>query len=534
MRTPIATIRLSPTSMTLESSSAKAVKALDPATWGDIWSRGLTDLVPALKSLVAETGLEGASVSLLFDSPNAHAGVVSIPGSGRTATDAALLSLEEQLGPLDDLCVAAEVIAKDASRSHVLVCAEQEHAAEQAARLAECAGLKPAEQRSLLAASLRCAVSAAMQTCSANDSIAQLTFEDDRLVVCVATRGKLVFVRSATVGLSHLATSLARQLGNQSDAPSAADIARAMDVLRDSGIPDRNSSIPGTDLRGRDVLPAMQSVLQRVALELRQSVRFGLPSEAPRPVRLALHGQATRIANFGELLALELEHDDFSASIERVESGGGRAASSPLLLPRSARERRSRRRSQGFAVAGLALACAVTGVEAGWNLLNAGSRESERFSIAASSPTGEQLQADLAEARFKVSRAHAQLAVLDEQLGASAEIAPVLRQIATSKPERVRITDLSFSTQSRRPTCQVWGLVTSEQGGVADKSGARALLVEFAQELERSPIVEVVQLGSTSRAEQRGVESVRFGLTISLVPTSKLALLETGEAGVSP
>ncbi|MEM8835299.1 MAG: hypothetical protein AAGD00_05720 [Planctomycetota bacterium] len=528
MRTPNATLRLTPSSLTLESASARASRPLDPATWSDVWSRGLTDLLPSLKSLVQETGSQGAAIEARFDSPNAHAGVISIPGTGRAVIDAALLSLEEQIGALDEWCVAAEVISRSEERSHVLTCAENERAADQVARLAVSAGLKPVEQRSLLSVALESAVTAAVGACEPDASIAQLSLEDDRLVVCVASRGRLAFVRSATVGLSHLATPLARQLAGERAGLNARELDEAMRILREIGIPDQNTPIPGSELRGRDVLPSMQSVLQRIALELRQSVRFGLPSDAPRPVRLALHAQAGEIANLGELLAVELEQDDFASSVTTSNPAPAHRSNVPLLLPRSARERRAVRRSQRVAIAGIALACAVTGVEAGWNHWNAGAIDMQRASLLAGAPSGEQMHAELVDAQFRVTRTHQRLEVLADQLGASAKVAPVLRQLADSRPDRVRMTDVSFSAQGGTPTCQVWGLV-EHAGDGDDASGARALLVDFARVLTESPLVRDVQLGSTSRVEQAGAESVHFGLTIELVPTSTLSLLGNRE-----
>ncbi len=98
-------------------------------------------------------------------------------------------------------------------------------------------------------------------------------------MLAVGRPGRLAFVRSIGVGTESFADALVRPLRARAaeTAPVSLDRESVRSVLRQVGIPSPDALIPGhPELTGASLLPVLHPVIQRLALEIKQSVRFGV------------------------------------------------------------------------------------------------------------------------------------------------------------------------------------------------------------------------------------------------------------------
>ncbi|MEM7623856.1 MAG: hypothetical protein AAF235_11720, partial [Planctomycetota bacterium] len=150
---------------------------------------------------------------------------------------------------------------------------------------------------------------------------AHLVLNRDSAGISAWANGEPVFARPLEMGYGQLVAGLARGASRSSirmdevseTALGAAErgwdlVARARRSLFSGGIPERDAPLTGfVGLQGRDVLPALQPVLQRLVIEVRQTLRFGTIDDNLAPRRLWLHGAGARIPGLADVLSETLD-----------------------------------------------------------------------------------------------------------------------------------------------------------------------------------------------------------------------------------
>lgn len=379
---------------------------------------------------------------------------------------------------------------------------------------------------------MRAAVRRALST-SASGCVLCLHIGMHQSVLAAADRNRLAFVRQLGVGLQALVAALSREPAGRAGVDGVLDAGSALDLLLDAGLP-RGDEHGGERGAGR-VLPLLQPGIQRLVVETRQSIRFGLSDEARRGARIIIEGPGAAVPRLAEVIAQQVGLPFVPIESARGDGGARQQATGvtllpadgrgvPSLLPESlaARELASRVR-RGLAV-GTAAAMAVIAVEAIGVSRSLGQAERElervRSDAARLGPVAElhqrltQTTATLASVRGRSERAigpdpkwHAALVLLSEVV-----------------PESVRLGQVSFTVDGGVPTMRIYGQTLS--GGDGEGS---TMLRQLLSTLSAAPMVSEARLGATQLVESRWGTSQSFDLTVSLVPLPFEPLVHAAE-----
>ena len=206
-------------------------------------------------------------------------------------------------------------------------------------------------------------------------------FGEHSTQLAVGCPGRLLLVRTIATGLENLAVRLCRPLrarwgcrGVAAHHPRARQ--RAGSSLLSAGVPAPHAPIPAyPTLVGSSLLPHLQPVLQRLTIEIKQSLRFGVAEEDRSKVVLRVAGPGAAVPGLCEAIAraagFPYEPDaELERSADALDSSTGgliaaRACPSLVLAlaPAEVRSARHTRRSRRALLVGAGLALAFIGYE---------------------------------------------------------------------------------------------------------------------------------------------------------------------------
>jgi hypothetical protein len=310
-------------------------------------------------------------------------------------------------------------------------------------------------------------------------------------------------------------------------------------MLDATGIPSPDQSIPDyPSLTGASLLPHLQPVLQRLMIDTKQSLRFGV-SEAERPnIRLCIAGPGGAIPNLAAIVARQcgfpLSETGAPTTIEDCSSTTGAIAAVVAAatltkgqLPAEARAAAGIARVRRALIYGAAAAVAIVGFEAVYARICASALEHRLTEITSRSEHEhgpEMLRERAIASRLLLSGAENRMATA---LGDSPDFASVLATLSECAPETVRLTGIEItSSPASAPgaapaggKCVVHGYVR-----LADSSDASGLIKQLVDRLTAVPLVADVHLGATNRGQNRGQDSQNFEITLRLVALPSPAL----------
>lgn len=278
---PVIAIELTPVSLdvfVVGRAESRVHVELDRAAWENSWSGGLRALDEPLRAALRRLGVGAkARAVVVYPGPDAVADLVSVRSSASEAVNAARLSLRESgidaNGPITAHVFDQKGEGREAE-TRVFAVGDSAAAAECIADWTRRAGLRLQGMTSLRAAVL----AAAMRRCeslSSGDHVVVELHEHATGVVGVS-RGKVAFARVLSFGFDLLLEALgrgARDVTKGRDQPISREELR--DMLFRCGVPARNDILhEHLGLRGEHVLPLMHPVIQRFAVEIRQTLRF--------------------------------------------------------------------------------------------------------------------------------------------------------------------------------------------------------------------------------------------------------------------
>lgn len=139
--------------------------------------------------------------------------------------------------------------------------------------------------------------------------IARLFIGQHRSWLFAQENGRLEMFRTIGLGLKHLVGAMTRPiLINEHVEPVQIDPQQAAWILRYVGIPDRETIINEEHgVTGLHVLPLLQPILQRLLVELKQSLRFGLSSAQRSSLSLIFSGPGAMTPHLAALISESLE-----------------------------------------------------------------------------------------------------------------------------------------------------------------------------------------------------------------------------------
>lgn len=534
-------IELSPTRLELAVVRAGVVEASRSersaeADWGADFAARLTALAPRLASWTQELGLAGREATVVYSAPTAVAGVFGCPASAGAlaAARAGVLSLGGVIDfPLEGNPHGTQRLACDIAeggptgtgpaQAHTLACADRDPTTAALVQWLHGAGLEcrrlvpePAMALGAAVASLRDAA-----TCRAVVWIGEHT-----AVLAAGDARRLRFVRTLSVGVEGMVDALTRPLrAGSGEAGGALDRAGARRILWRCGIPEPDETLdPERGVTGQMVLPLLQPALQRLTLEIKQSLRFGLGDDARAGAPLHLAGPGARLANLSERLAQACgtavvappvgpRGEPMSVECGPLHAALQGAADRINLLPGRAVERRTLRRTRLAVFAGLTLAAAVAAAQGllAWTGVRAAEHELASLHVRAEAARQATALRDRALQATALVRSAAARAA--QAAGPQADWAAVLVTLAELTPEQIRFASIDLNVTEEGPVAHLAGQVAG-----ADDAAFAATVAKLTQALSGSPLVRSVRLGATGRTQVRGAPARRFEFTVSLVP----------------
>lgn len=518
------------------------------------WTQALLALEAELPAWVQELGAGGCPATVIYTGPDTVASVHDCPASAgeHRAKLAARLAMADTISfPLAQNAHAETCLFRDRNapegeqpKLRTLAIADTEATILGLALAIERSGLKPNRFVPAPGASLAAAIETLVSGAVEGSPHVVLWVGEHASVITAGDGKRVAFARLIPVGTETLVEALARPAA-AADTGSAllVDRCAAREMLFASGIPTvdgwRDST---TSLDAKAVLPLIQPVLQRLAVELKQSIRFGLSPESRGRAVLAVCGPGSHIAGLGESVsgsaALGMaDHAPAQRSASATLHGDiatvlALGARAPVLTPREVAAGRSLTTARRAAWVGAALGLLAIGADAveSWDHLRETRRTLGSLALDGSyggSTAQQAMQAALA-ARMGVNRAEARER---EQFGAESPHGDVLRAISALTPEAIKLTEITFAENNSKARCELRGLVSGDAEG-SDSERFRG----YASALGACPLIADTKLGETRRATEGDYQTLSFALTLDLVelPTGvRTAAVDDGE-GATP
>ncbi len=516
-------------------SAERVELAVDLPTEPREWAASVRALDARLRTMLRERHVGSAAAVVLYGSPACTSQLTSVTTArDRHSLAAARLAALGAIGCPESAAVAdACEIGYDASsnppRRHLIAAADRDECVQAVADLVESLGLLPESITPVDAAAMMSIVRPALAHRGPTRGWVHVGEEQSWLVV--VQQQHLCLFRPIRFGVATLVDVLTRPIcihGARGEFALTWDDARAL-LLR-CGVPDRDLLLDEiSGLHGRHVLPLLQPVLQRVIVELKQSLRFGLTDAQRRELTIHLCGQGAAIGGLATILggALECPVEALDTSLtdrsELLSCGLSReqcqraTERGPNLLPATSVSLQAARRFNRRVWLGLAAGLALIALDV--RRLDVRIQDS-RERLASLS---EQID-EAAARRIEADRLRALAAgwaQLENSWTAAALLSPdygaVLREIAGAAPPEIRLTRLESANApldalaapgAPAPVLTIEAYAT---GSAADES-----LAAFVARVRQSPLVESVVLGSTLRSELDGQAARRFEARMTL------------------
>lgn len=415
---------------------------------------------------------------------------------------------------------------------HTLGMTESDASVEALARWVERSGLRFSGVIPLEAVATVAAVEAATAGGDSDVVRACLWLGEHRSVLAVGAPNHLRFVRLVGLGSESIAEALTRVSSlpgsHQGMIPLALDDARGLlfrcGIPRPSDVVDKESNLTGTT-----ILPLLQPVLQRLSLEVKQSLRFGLSETERATAGLGLLGPGAYIPNLESMLAAHLASAD-NRSPSAHESGfnarsiegeytsamSGEIAAAlemgrqvPMLTPKAWQQSESERRIRWSLRGGVAACLAIVLVEGGISWI-----ELRELKKGAGGP--EQIASGVIDPHAFApirERASALLARVDSRVSAPIMLDAVQATISQAAEDRVLLESISFGPANSGPEMSLRGIAVG-----AASSEAPANLRAFLDALAQCPLVQAARLKHSQRSQRDGAEVQAFEVVVSFVP----------------
>ncbi len=510
------------------------------------WAKAVRSLGGKLKELVDELDVGGASARILYRSPAQSVDLASFGlRTARQACAAAVLLAGESLRyAVNAAVMTAVAVGRDVKsaerRWHVIVAADRVDIVRAIVEMTESAGLTLESATPLDAAIMARLVQRALRF--AGPQHGWLHFGEHSSVFVLGGRGRLRFERSIGLGSETIVQSLTRPIRTPNEDPINLDASLAREIFHEHGIPATDDVLSTKhQLTRRHIMPQIQPVLQRYVVELRQSLRFGLPEDERHTIDITVSGPGSTIPGLPELIAWELKlkfsvdsrsdgYDYRSPATEGSELS--EALENPSFLdqlnlePKEVATRRLSGHLRRWLWIGAAAAIAVVAVD-GFQLkvrVNEARRQAEAMKTAAAEVNA------LTTTQEKIMKAIEAMNELERVIAAQAGEQPDLR--ATFQ-ELSRITPASIRLNSMRLT-RVGPIAKVRLYGRAiqvDAETGRTEVERFVKALKASPLFDEVNLRNVERSLFEGRFGERFDASFQaiLAPDPRAVEIASGE-----
>ncbi|MDX2017962.1 MAG: hypothetical protein SFY95_10045 [Planctomycetota bacterium] len=521
-------ISIGPTGFDLAAvKGAEVVASLsergEPRSWDTPWSSAFEALSSTVREFVTAHGLRSAPTVVVAHGPTSHAGVTDVPTSvpHEQAFASARLSLASASeGDLDsevfsdDLAVDAPGVAEP--RRHVLSVSESDAVLSAIESSLAAWGLR--HERTVVAESLAIRAAASRALSNTTGASAALWVGEHGSVLAASKDGRLLFVRQISVGCESFVDALTRPLRRAGDESPTACVPRAhaRRLIAEIGFPAPAAPLPGIEgYTGAAILPVLQPLVQRIGVEIKQSLRFAIGADARGELVVALIGPGASIPGCDAAIArqtgmsIKAERSEVDSALALVHLAS-RGISVPVLRSVQAQARTAGSTARRAVLAGVGAALAITVFQWGATLQELSSLRSRASEGVSAELTWKRATLEsVREAEGQVKAVRARLAKV---AGTTIDPASVWAAAASVTPEGAWLTDVQFSGEAKVSRLSILGKVDAQR--VANPAETIRTLV---RDLGQIPLVSSVRLGRTNRAIESGREVESFEVTAELV-----------------
>jgi len=514
---------------------------LDPTIWRQAWEEGLSPFDAGLRELVAALDAAGANVDIAYRSPTSFADVITVPVTGSAVEGAAQLSLAEHVGfdlqmNPHSISPITSALAGGVKVTHALALADQASVSETLAAWLDRAGCRLACACPASALTMGDAIDQGRK--GGGDSISVQLFIDRRCAMLTVASGSSVrLVRRIEIGFEDFAEAITRPILRRDAAAESVSLTPTMAsaILCDFGIPGFQTVIDeALDLKGKDILPLIQPALQRMAIEVKQSLRFELSEEERESIKLKLIGPFGSVPNLASAICDQMEialDGSYPGRLDRscVEEPFLGQPGRPGRLARLVRTHSlvseqitSDQRVDSFRIGAragaIAAALALVATAFVMNAQIQSQRQAAK-NLDAAMVTVEQIIGINESIQIRSDTLAATQQRMGEAIGLTMRWADVLSVMPGLVPETVTLNEIEGAEGSGKelPKIDLSGVACSGDGQTCQES-----LNEFIEALNDCPLVANVDLGVTNRVGGGDTaEAVRFSITVNLVATPR-------------
>lgn len=489
-----------------------AASDLDPARWESSWKAGLQPLDAPLAQLLRDVGFTQGGARVVYHGPDVIVDVINVPLSGADALTAAELKLRDAVpGSSLSMPIGLSVLSHspapaDRSRpasTHVLSLADREESAELVADLVRRCGLTLESMTPYKAM----AILEAWKIASSHEhkgTVVVFYLGEHRGAIVGASAGRLLFARAVDLGCDTLVDAMFRSIRGT----GLSDRARAARLLFSVGFPGREVMLDESqNIYGDSALPLMHPVVQRYAIEIKQTMRFSLTDAELGKAKMVLAGPGAGIKGLIPVMENSL---DTTIEPQAGSADTTYATTQARLVPRSETMRRVRRGLNRATLVG-AVACGLALL--GLTVLTQRQIIHNKRAIKENQPllarieTGLQHRQEVVKITREVVRHEA---MLQNTLGDTADWVVVLGELARRTPTQISLTDMAMSSSKEGVTVTVKGWT------IMDPAAPRDPLALYLDQLGASPLIENVALGSSSVSLLESVQTKQFTIALKI------------------
>jgi len=503
----------------------------------------LAGLQASLNTLVAECQCKGLKATVVYHSAASSVLVTSAPSSLGPAEveEAARLAIA---GVADFLIDGAPIAmspmlvdhpvagsVQGIRQSHSLSAAERADTIDAIARWVADAGLQFAGAVPAGAIALHAAAMAAWSIGGrTRDHAAVLWIGEHGCGLACVTEGSARFVRCFGVGIESLIGAMCQPLrGRDEQTPELLlDRASARAMLSAVGVPAPDQPLPGLPgYTGAALLPILQPALQRITIEAKQSLRFGLTEQERSTIRMQIIGPGAAVPGLAEWITRQCNLEGIESGTQAPASAGATLSSTsgaiagviaadgslPILVPERLARQQLRKRARVALAVGVTLACGWVGAD--WYAAHSELQsQTRRLDVLQSAVTEGESAARLRQATIAARQAlNGVEARIAKGLGSGADASGVLEAVALAASAEVRLSTIELQSDKEAVTCRISGFVR-----LSESTDPTLAITSFVDSLAATPIFRSVRLGSTQRTRIDGAQSHAFELMIEVVP----------------
>jgi len=515
------------------------------------WAKTVRSLGGRLKEFVGELDVDGASTRILYRSPTQSVDMASFGlRTAQQACNAALLLAGESLRYSANAAILKAVaVGRDVKsaerRWHVIVAADRIDVVRAIAAMAESAGLVLDTATPMDAAIMARLVKRALKF--AGPQHGWLHFGEHSSFFILGGRRRLEKERAIGLGTETIIQSLTRPIRTPNEEPINLDLSEAREIFHQHGIPATDDVLSEKhQLTRRHLMPQIQPVLQRYVVELRQSLRFGLPEEERDAIEISVSGPGSMISGLPELIAWELKlkfsvdsqssgFDHNSPGTEGSELFEAMENTSFLdqlnLQTEEVEARRLSEQLRRWLWLGAAAAIAFVAVD---GLQLKVRRTAAQIQVTALKQTAAGVKT-LTTTQERIVAAIEALVQMEQvianEVGAQADLRATFQELSRLTPASIKLNSMRLTRVGRNVKVQLYGRAIQ-----VDAENSRTEVEKFVEALKASPMFEAVDLRNVERSLFEGKIGERFDASfqVILVPDRQTIEIASGQGKELP